>query len=191
MGPTVVNGVCQRLERQGATFSWSSTGPDDVGMVDDELSAPGVEAVSRTLPADLSSVRQARDVVRTTLVGWRADNLYEDVALVASELVSNALRHGLQLDRQAGPEPGDTVELSLRCDGDHVICAVTDPSQDPPIRRRGDVLTSSGRGLQLVDSLSLCWGWRVHDTKSIPAQGRGKSVWAAFPLRMAAAVGAA
>jgi hypothetical protein len=72
-----------------------------------------------------------------------------------------------------------------------VICAVTDPSLEPPVRRPGDVLAGSGHGLQLVDSLSLCWGWQVHDAKAVPAQRRGKSVWAAFPLRRARTRGAA
>ncbi len=192
-----------------ADRSWSSSRTYGPGMPDDAMTAPALQSVSRTLPAELSSVRRARDVVRDTLADWRADAIYDDVVLVASELVSNALQHALQ------PEPGPaqaeypaTVELSLRRDGEHVICAVSDPSQEPPIRRPGDVLAGSGHGLQLVDSLSLCWGWNVHETiravqpepvrvgipaelkadlKPGPGERRGKSVWAVFPLRMAPA----
>jgi anti-sigma regulatory factor (Ser/Thr protein kinase) len=176
-----------RADGPSAGPSWSSTHDGRADLADDVRSAAALEAVSRTLPAELSSVRRARDVVRTTLAGWRAEAIYDDVVLVASELVSNALRHGLHLDPRAAAGEA-TVELSLRRDGEHVICAVTDPSQEPPVRRRDGALAGSGHGLELVDSLSLCWGWDVHeiDPPALPRPRPGKSVWAVFPLRMAA-----
>jgi anti-sigma regulatory factor (Ser/Thr protein kinase) len=149
--------------------------------------------VSLDLPADFSSVRRARDAVRRVLTGWRADTINDDVVLVASELVANALRHGLGVSRGAGltpsvPAPAE-VRISLVSTGSHVICTVSDPSEAPPVFRDADPLDGSGHGLGLVDSLSLCWGWTVLS----PADQRcGKSVWAIFPLgRPTRAVGAA
>jgi anti-sigma regulatory factor (Ser/Thr protein kinase) len=163
-------------------------------------SVPGPDAdagtVSRALPADLTAVREARTVVHQVLGNWRAEGIYDDVALVASELVANALRHGLQVEQpSACPSAralpnrpsgqADGVRISLVSTGSHVICAVTDPSEHPPVRQTGDLLAGSGRGLQLVESLSLCWGWTVLDGDpdgSSAGAVQGKSVWAIFPL---------
>ncbi len=161
-------------------------------------------AVLRSLPSDLTAVRQARDVVQRVLRHWRADEIFDDVVLVASELVSNALQHGLRVDEpDADDEPGtaprrrdglpvptrigdrDEVQISLVSTGSHVICAVTDPSEAPPVRQSADPFAGSGRGLQLVESLSLCWGWTLLDGDPEADAVQGKSVWAIFPLALA------
>jgi anti-sigma regulatory factor (Ser/Thr protein kinase) len=154
--------------------------------------------VSHALPGDLSAVREARTVVQQVLSNWQAQEISDDVALVASELVANALRHGLKVGqprvRIASRAPDcsmvdpDEVRISLVSTGTHVICAVTDPSKRPPIRRVADQLEGSGRGLQLVESLSLCWGWTVLDGEANSTSGgaeHGKSVWAIFPHDLA------
>ncbi len=174
----------------------------DVDSVPGPESAAGT--VSRALSPNLTAVREARTVVQQVLGTWRADEIYDDVALVASELVANALRHGMQVG-QPGPvrlpsrsEPtsidrnrsenrveAEGVRISLVSTGSHVICAVTDPSEQPPVRKTADPLAGSGRGLQLVESLSLCWGWTVLDGDSDGSSAgavQGKSVWAIFPL---------
>lgn len=163
----------------------------------------GNGTVSRSLPADLTAVRQARDVVQRVLATWQAEEIFDDVVLVASELVANALRHGIRVGQaRTQLTEQDGVQISLVSTGSHVICAVTDPSEAPPVRRATDLLAGSGRGLQLVESLSLCWGWTLLDgeTDVASAQGKvasaqGKSVWAIFPLglseRCAQVVGAA
>jgi anti-sigma regulatory factor (Ser/Thr protein kinase) len=151
----------------------------------------------------LAAVREARDVVADVLSSWSAESIFDDVALVASELVANALRHGLQLEQKFPaaevPKPNG-IQISLVSTGSHVICAVTDPSEQPPVRRPPDPLAGSGRGLQLVESLSLCWGWTVLEGEDglAPTSVPGKSVWAIFPLggigrsmRSARVVGAA
>ena len=156
------------------------------------LDTPGT--VSHTLAADLTAVREARTVVQQVLGTWRAEEIYDDVALVASELVANAVRHGMKaelvriaarsLPERSLIEP-EGVRISLVSTGRHVICSVTDPSARPPVRRLADPLEGSGRGLQLVESLSLCWGWTVLDGEATASSGgavQGKSVWAIFPL---------
>ena len=158
-------------------------------------SVPGPESaagtVSRALPPNLTAVREARNVVQQVLGTWRAEDIYDDVALVASELVANALRHGMQVERrmvqlnEATSICPDGVRISLVSTGRHVICSVTDPSEAPPVRRIADPLAGSGRGLQLVESLSLCWGWTVLDGDADGTSSglkQGKSVWAIFPL---------
>jgi anti-sigma regulatory factor (Ser/Thr protein kinase) len=149
--------------------------------------------VSRALPADLTAVREARTVVQQVLGTWQAEEIYDDVALVASELVANALRHGLQVEQprvripaRLRPEP-EGVRISLVSTGSHVICAVTDPSDAPPVRQTVDPMAGSGRGLQLVESLSLCWGWTVLEGDADGSSAgavQGKSVWAIFPLEL-------
>jgi anti-sigma regulatory factor (Ser/Thr protein kinase) len=161
------------------------TGHESAG----QLEAPA-GTVSRALPADLTAVREARRVVQQVLGTWRAEDIFDDVVLVASELVANALRHGVQVEQPrmrpmlSSTDPAG-VRISLVSTGSHVICAVTDPSEAPPVRRSVDPLAGSGRGLQLVESLSLCWGWTVLDEYGDGVSTgavQGKSVWAIFPL---------
>ncbi|HST82807.1 MAG TPA: ATP-binding protein [Kineosporiaceae bacterium] len=173
----------------------SHSHPQPAPSTDSAGPTGSVGTVSYVLPGDLSAVREARTLVQQVLGGWQADDICDDVALVASELVANALRHGMQLEQSRVriptrvPDPSviedGGVRISLVSTGSHVICAVTDPSQHPPLRRIADPMSGSGRGLQLVESLSLCWGWTVLDgaadgTSAGVAQG--KSVWAMFPL---------
>ncbi|WP_394814927.1 ATP-binding protein [Streptomyces millisiae] len=131
------------------------------------------------------SVRRARDFTRNTLQGWRLPQHFDAVGLVVSELVTNALRHGLgrpAVPAQSHAEPvapisvaRPLVELELmRCSG-RVICAVQDPSGAlPRSSSQMDGAAESGRGLHLVECFSDGWGWRML------TGGRGKVVWAAF-----------
>jgi hypothetical protein len=47
------------------------------------------------LPARFDAVKSARDFTRETLQRWRLEGEFDTVALVVSELVTNALRHGV------------------------------------------------------------------------------------------------
>ena len=163
--------------------------------------------VNRLLAADLASVGEARSLVRGVLRGWRAEAIADDVVLVASELVSNALRHGMNIEPgardAAGAGDDASIWISLVRTNSHLICAVSDPSRQPPVRRAVDPMTGCGQGLALVESLSACWGWSALDSidpldtgaretttmadgaQPAPAGG-GKSVWAIFPLQSAA-----
>ncbi|MEU1402720.1 ATP-binding protein [Streptomyces sp. NPDC005728] len=155
------------------------------------------DAASCALPARYEAVREARRFTRATLDQWDVGDRFDDICLVVSELVTNALRHGLPLPHQrtssevlraatsdpadAGrPEPPE-VRLHLMRWTERLVCAVRDPSHETPVPRDSDDFSAeSGRGLFLVDSFADGWGWH-------PLTGTlsGKVVWALFRLRPA------
>ncbi|MEU0285347.1 ATP-binding protein [Streptomyces sp. NPDC006147] len=142
--------------------------------------AAASDAASCALHARYEAVREARQFTRATLDQWHMGDRFDDVCLVVSELVTNALRHALPAGapRSAAPEPPVRLHL-MRWTG-RLVCAVRDPSDDSPVTRdpgdlSDDCSAESGRGLFLVDSFSDSWGWH-------PLAGAlsGKVVWALF-----------
>lgn len=112
-----------------------------------------------TLPASVTTPAAARAVVREAVERGRAGVRIEDVALVVSELVTNAVIHGrgdITLDVVVGP---DAVHVS-----------VEDAGPEPPTPRAAEPADESGRGLLLVSRIASQWGVRPVDT--------GKVVWA-------------
>jgi anti-sigma regulatory factor (Ser/Thr protein kinase) len=133
------------------------------------------------LPPRYEAVKSARDFTRETLQRWRLEGQFDTVALVVSELVTNALRHGLT---SRGPSPALTapVKLDLMRLAARLVCAVRDPSGAPPETAENraeyaDFTAESGRGLRLVESFSDGWGWHP-----LTGMRRGKVVWAHFRL---------
>ena len=110
-----------------------------------------------------SSVAAARRYVREVLRRVDAEDLEESAELCVSELVTNAVLHA----RTA-------FSLAVRTmDGGRLRIEVTDSSPAAIQPRHFAVTSTTGRGLQLVASLS--WDWGV---ESLPAaQGPGKVVW--------------
>jgi hypothetical protein len=101
----------------------------------------------------------------------------DDVAVVVSELLTNALRHGLP---QAGNPAGRShrpVRLGLVQPGQFVLCAVADPSPRLPEPKDPDYLAESGRGLHVIGGLSDRWG------STVPTEA-GKVVWALFSVHL-------
>ena len=136
-------------------------------------------AASCALPARYEAVREARNFTRRTMDQWELGDRFDDVCLVVSELVTNALRHALPSSAPRSPEQPPPVRLHLMRWTERLVCAVRDPSHDGPRSRQSeeDFAAESGRGLFLVDSFSDGWGWH-------PLAGslRGKVVWALFRL---------
>ncbi|WP_330331183.1 ATP-binding protein [Streptomyces sp. NBC_00536] len=155
-------------------------------------------SASCALPARYEAVRGARSFTRSTLAQWGLDDRFDDVSLVVSELVTNALRHALPEEshgthgapqgsrdsRESRGEQDPPVRLHLMRWSTRLVCAVRDPSEDrpggcfSPERTEENFDLESGRGLFLVDSYSDSWGWH-------PLAGRltGKVVWALFMLQ--------
>ncbi|MEV6397244.1 ATP-binding protein [Streptomyces sp. NPDC051907] len=136
-------------------------------------------SASCALPARYEAVRGARHFTKSTLGQWDLDDRFDDVALVVSELVTNALRHALPDDAPRETQECPGVRLHLMRWTSRLVCAVRDPSKDSPAARESeeDFSAESGRGLFLVDSFSDSWGWH-------PLAGslQGKVVWALFRL---------
>ncbi|MFB8246171.1 ATP-binding protein [Streptomyces sp. NPDC055952] len=135
-------------------------------------------AASCALPARFEAVGEARRFTRRTLDQWDLGDRFDDVCLVVSELVTNALRHGLPAGALCAARHEPPVRLHLMRWPERLVCAVRDPSHDSPVARETDDFSAeSGRGLFLVDSFSDSWGWH-------PLAGAlsGKVVWALFRL---------
>ena len=127
---------------------------------------------TRSLAMKPKPARAARDFAVATVKRWGAAGCADDVAIVVSELVTNALRHAL-------PGSGETqqrrpVRLGLLQPGPCVLCAVADPSRTVPVAKEADVLAETGRGLHVVGALADLWGYTTPSDK-------GKAVWAMFP----------
>jgi anti-sigma regulatory factor (Ser/Thr protein kinase) len=143
---------------------------------DGVLGLPGtaepVQVVRVDLPTNPHAASMARRTVTAALTAAGLQEYVDTAALLASELVTNALRHG------GGPE-----ELLVEIDPGGVSVAVRDSSPQPPREDQFDGpgavrvveggLAENGRGLLLVAMLADSWGWR-------PEAG-GKLVW--FRLR--------
>ncbi|MFD0905958.1 ATP-binding protein [Actinomadura sediminis] len=203
-----------------------------------EMTGP---TVSFTVAPDPESVTEARHFTLARLDEWGLADLADDVGLVVSELVTNALRHsgGTWTDgRRTGdavhredafdpdsytqgrfgePKYGDVrfaegrhgagaagtgtagtgaaganafgtgafsdpadplgsappaIRLRLVHEGPWLLCGILDASRSAPRRKEPDYIAETGRGLHLVESFSVRWGWRT--------LAQGKVVWALF-----------
>jgi len=133
------------------------------------LATPDAQAAPCLLGPRPESVRTSRDFTRTTLADWRLSGLTDMAELVVSELVTNALRHGVP--SAPGAVGDECIRLRLLAQSPFVICMVTDPGTDIPVLRDSGPTEESGRGLNVVESCSVRWGWQLFD------EG-GKIVWA-------------
>lgn len=120
------------------------------------------ERLERTceLAANTFAARQARRFVRQLLrQQGTPDEVADVVELLASELVTNAVRHG------GGPSV-------MRCviENDRLTVSVSDRSEAPPTLQSPAPLDPHGRGLRLVATLAERWGVNVRP-------GYGKDVW--------------
>ncbi|MFF5205674.1 ATP-binding protein [Streptosporangium sp. NPDC000396] len=127
----------------------------------------------RSLRHDPCAARTAREFTSTALRAWELDLLVDDTGVVVSELVTNAVRHGVR--GRVGAHSAEDVRVILCHAERSVLCAVTDPSDQGPSLREPDYEAESGRGLQVVQGISQMWGWA-------PLASHGKAVWAAFTL---------
>jgi anti-sigma regulatory factor (Ser/Thr protein kinase) len=107
----------------------------------------------------------ARLHARLLIREWGLAALADDVEILVSELVTNAV-HATRALGQAVP-----VRLWLLADTTRILIIVWDASPQLPVRAGASTEAESGRGLLLVEALSHQWG-----TSAAPAGG--KTVWA-------------
>ena len=119
----------------------------------------------QVLPHTLAAPGLARRHLRSLAADW-PPHLLDAALLLTSELVTNAVVHGL--------EP---VHLQVEDDGDRLRVHVSDgaPCGLPPTPYAPTELHASGRGLLIVDAVAHQWG--CHRRRTPP----GKTVW--FELR--------
>jgi anti-sigma regulatory factor (Ser/Thr protein kinase) len=116
------------------------------------------------LPIDVDAPAAARAALARFLRDAAASSL-AGAQLVASELVSNSVRH-------SGATPADELVMRVELAAGTVRLEVEDPGRNGPVTtRRPDLDGGGGMGLNLVRS--LCERWGVEH----PAAG-GTRVWA-------------
>ncbi|MGW7545197.1 ATP-binding protein [Streptomyces sp. NPDC054770] len=119
-----------------------------------------------TIPNDLRAVTVSRHALRLILTAHELTRFLDVAELLATELVSNAVRHtkGPAALRIRWSPPG-TLRIGA-WDAD------PEPPEPPvPLERIGEV--EEGRGLALVRACSDLWGWQPLSRFG----NRGKYVW--------------
>ena len=122
------------------------------------------ERASFSIAADPGAVATARARIRDTLEKWNVPAaVIEDLVLLGSELVTNAIIHGRP-----------PIEMRMRRTATDVILEVADAASFYPRRKRPSKFEEHGRGLAIVDVLAHDWGSRMTDG--------GKAVWCAVSI---------
>ena len=119
------------------------------------------------LDGDPDAPSRGRHAVTAVLQEWGcAPETREDLLLVVSELVTNAVVHG-----------AEPIVVTLVRGAERLRVEVTDGAAEssPHNNRRPPATAENGRGLSVVTRLAVAWGWRA-------SPGRGKTVWAELPV---------
>lgn len=122
-----------------------------------DIPSPHDDVGEVALGIDLRSPGEARRIVRESLERWGGRDP-DTAMLVAHELVANAVLHGRA-----------PVVLRLRERSASIRIEVADGSERPPHVQHYGEQALTGRGLAMVEALSLSWGWQQ--------AGEGKVVW--------------
>lgn len=130
------------------------------GTVDHDSSASSREIKLDPEPA---SVRKARDFVRANLCALGFPGSVANGVLIASELVTNAVREA----------PDTPCLVAVRVGAGHPVIEVHDGCPEPPKMQSPDFVAEGGRGLHIVDA--LCEEWDC-----VPSGG-GKAVIVVLP----------
>jgi anti-sigma regulatory factor (Ser/Thr protein kinase) len=107
---------------------------------------------------------------RQILREWGLNRLADTTELLVSELTTNAIQASTSI-------PGAAIGLWLASDCERAVILVWDSSPRPPAPANPGQDAEDGRGLLLVQALSLQWGWYFPASTS-PGSNAGKVVWA-------------
>lgn len=151
MGPVATDYHCHVSSRLGATTEGGRT---DVAQEDAEA------RLHLDIAAGPSAARAGRIFVAEQVAALGATALANDAALVAAELVTNAIQHG---------EP--PVSVTVSGDAHCLRIAVHDGNPRPPVRPVISTGDMTGRGIALIEAVTARWG--VERLAS-----DGKTVWA-------------
>jgi STAS domain len=123
------------------------------------ISPPPRQRARAELPAQLTSLRRARELVTDCLTAWSQPELIPVTKVVVTAFVENVLQH---TDSSAG--------VRLEFDGSAVTVAVEDGSHLPAGLREDPKPYAVPSGLHIVSALCRAWG-------NAPTSS-GKTVWA-------------
>ena len=119
--------------------------------------------LSWTIEPGPAAVRHGRSTLSQVSAQWQlTPETLDGAQVVLSELITNALRHGVA-----------PLQVRLRTSATALYLEVSDASPYRPHRRTAATTDEDGRGLLLVDTYSQRWGVRPRAT--------GKVVWAELP----------
>ncbi|WSQ07167.1 SpoIIE family protein phosphatase [Streptomyces sp. NBC_01231] len=132
---------------------------DDIALLVARTRALAADRIAEwRVPADPAAVSEVRASVSRQLTRWDLDELTFSTELILSELVTNAIRYGV-----------DPIHVRVLYDRT-LICEVFDSSNTSPHLRYAAMTDEGGRGLFLVAQLTERWG-----TRYTP---EGKVIWA-------------
>jgi anti-sigma regulatory factor (Ser/Thr protein kinase) len=132
---------------------------DDIALLVARTRALAADRIAEwRVPADPAAVSEVRASVSRRLAQWGLDELTFTTQLILSELVTNAIRYGV-----------DPIHVRVLYDRT-LICEVFDSSNTSPHLRYAAMTDEGGRGLFLVAQLTERWG-----TRYTP---EGKVIWA-------------
>lgn len=151
-----------KREHRPVIFTGSSHHPE---AVSDELE----------LAALPSAVSLTRRFIEAHLRKWHLEEMTYTAALVASELVTNAIKATGITEAPAGYAAIYDMDLArvttrLRLSASSLFTEVWDGDPHPPVPACPGDLDEDGRGLMLVTALTAAWGYYPSVT--------GKVVWA-------------
>jgi anti-sigma regulatory factor (Ser/Thr protein kinase) len=136
----------------------------ETGLLVTESPGPGVDSIIVSLraphePASVGKVR--REIVADLQTRDLPEQLVDEAEIVASELLTNAVRH-------ARPLSDGTIRVRWKIRGDVVEVEVTDGGgESVPRPAPRTVWLSSGRGLRIVRSIAHEWGVTEDRTGSV------------------------
>jgi anti-sigma regulatory factor (Ser/Thr protein kinase) len=146
-----------------------------VSLAPPPMPVPGIDArleardlLQVLLRCDLSAPRLARQALSTL---GMIDRVRDDVTLVASELVTNAVLH-------SGCDSSEEIELLVQIEPTLVRLVITDPGRctTTPTLAGAEHRPYGGMGLRIVEALAQRWG---------SEQLAGTAVWAELSLACA------
>lgn len=123
------------------------------------LTRRSVQQADAELPANLTSLRESRRLVREWLTAWSQSALIPVALVVVNVFVENVLEHTASVPL-----------MRVETDGASATIAVSDGSSTPAVRLAPPQEGIDVSGLAIVDALSRAWGSTPTST--------GKTVWA-------------